>query len=142
MPFEIAETESKDNMPPTALLSYMRPKGRGKAVVKGGADYDRTKVKPKLIISVPTVLVIAKSPRFVLLIGTGAEAGKLRLRGVKDGTKNSVKPTEFKAHLLLRFGYVPKLGDDIFDGERCPLKRISDEEYEIDAPFLAGDGAK
>lgn len=140
MSFEIAETETKDNMPPTALLSYMRPKRTAKNPAKAG-DYDRSKVKPKLIITVPTSLFIAKSLRFQLLFGTGADAGKLRLKGVKDG-KHSVKPTEFKAHLLLRFGHVPKLGDEIFDGERCPLKRLSDEEYEIEAPFLKSGASK
>lgn len=135
MSFEIVETETKDNMPPTATLSYMRPKPRGKAA--GGA-YDRTKVKPKFVVSLPTVVCIAKSERFLLLIGTGADAGKIRIRGTKD--KKGVKPGEFKNHLLFRFGYVPKLGDDIFDSERCPLTRISDEEYEIDAPFLKADG--
>ena len=127
MPFEIVETETKDNMPPTATLSYMRSP---RASAKGGADAK----KPKLIVTLPTVICIAKSERFVLLFGTGADAGKIRIRGVKD--KKGVKPREFKAHLMFRFGFVPKLGEDIFDGERCKLTRISDEEYEIDAPFL------
>jgi len=99
-------------------------------------DFDRDKVKPRLAITLPTVVCIAKSERFVFLLGTGPDKGKVRIRGVgKD--KKGVKPHEFKSHLILRFGYVPKLGDEIFDGERCALRRISDEEYEIDAPFLA-----
>jgi hypothetical protein len=136
MPFEVLETESKDNMPPTALVSYMRPKGRAG---KNGAAYDRSKIKPRLTITVPTVICIAKSERFMLLLGTGSDKGKLRIKGTKD--KKGVKPTEFKSHFVMRFGHVPKFGDEIFDGERCPLRRLSDEEYEIDIPFELEAGA-
>jgi len=132
MPFEILDTETKDNMPPTATLSYMRSTRVGKN--GGGAG----KGKPKLIVTLPTIICIAKSERFVLLLGSGEDAGKLRIKGTKD--KRGVKPSNFKAHLMFRFGFVPKLGEDIFDGERCKLTRISDEEYEIDAPFLKADG--
>jgi hypothetical protein len=128
MPFDVIETETKDNMPPTALVSYMPYKGRtGKA---NGAD----KRRPRLTITLPTVVCIAKSDRFVLLLGSGADKGKMRVKGTKD--KKGVKPTEFKSFLVLRFGYVPKFGDDIFDGERCRISKINDEEYEIVTPFL------
>lgn len=131
MPFEIVETETKDTMPPTACLTYMRPKPRG------GKPMDREKVKPKLIVTLPTVICgVAKSERFVLLMGTGADAGKVRIKGVKKDTKGGIKPTEFKAHMMLRFGHVPKIGKAIFDQMHCPVKRITDEEFEIDAPFL------
>jgi hypothetical protein len=128
MPFEVVETETKDNMPPTALISYMRARR------KGGAEYDRNKVKPRLTITVPTSIFISKAERFLLLVGTGADAGKARIKATKD--KKGVKPSEFKAHLILRFGHVPKLGDEIFDGERCAIRRVSDDEYEIDATVL------
>lgn len=105
----------------------------------GGAakNYDREKVKPKLIVTLPTVVCgVAKSERFLFLLGTGADAGKIRIKGAKKDDKKAVKPSEFKSHLMLRFGHVPKLGNAIFDGMHCPVKRISDEEYEIEAPFL------
>ena len=35
---------------------------------------------------------------------------------------------------MFRFGYVPRLGDDIFDGEHRPIRKISDDEYEIVVP--------
>jgi hypothetical protein len=133
MPFEIVETETKDNMPPSALVSYMRPVRKGKA-----ADGDRSKVKPRLTITLPTVVCIAKSERFLLLLGSGEHAGKIRVKGTRD--KKGVKPTQFKSFLVLRFGHVPKLGFEIFDGERCKIVRIADEEYEIEAPFLAEAG--
>jgi hypothetical protein len=102
-----------------------------------GGGFDRSRVKPRLTITVPTVIVIAKSERFVLLMGSGGDAGKLRIKGTKE--KRGVVPSEFKHHLILRFGHVPKLGDEIFDGERCAIRKITDEEYEIACPFLAGD---
>ena len=133
MPFEIVETETKDNMPPTALISYMRPKR------KGGGEYDRSKVKPRLTVTLPTVVCgVAKSERFLFLLGSGTDAGKARIKGTKD--KKGVKPSEFKSHLVMRFGHVPKFGDDIFDGERCAVRKINDEEYEIDVPFLKAEG--
>lgn len=139
MPFEVLETQTKDNMPPTALISYMRP---GKK--KGGADFDRNKTKPRLSVTVPTSIFISKAEKFVLLVGTGADVGKARIRAAGKSDKAGIKPSEFKAHLILRFGYVPKLGDEIFDGERCDIRRISEDEYEIDAPVLkdAGKAAK
>lgn len=136
MPFEVLEMLTKETMPPMASLSYMRPQGRKSA--QGGA-YDRTKIKPRLLITLPTAIVIAKSPRFQVLFGTGADAGKLRVKGVKTG---GVKPSEFKTHLILRCGYAPRLGDDIFDKETCAIRRLSEEEYEIDCPFLKEEGDK
>lgn len=136
MPFELVEILTKDTMPPTACLTYMRPKGRG------GKPVDREKVKPKLIVTLPTVVCgVAKSERFLLLMGTGADAGKVRIKGTKKDDKKGVKPGEFKSHIMLRFGHVPKLGNAIFDQMHCPVRRINDEEYEIDAPFLVDDAA-
>lgn len=136
MPFDEVETETKDNMPPTALLSYMRPSR------KGGQEA-RNKGKPRLSITCPTTICgTSKSERHVLLVGTGADKGKLRVRAhdPKRDKGKGVKPTEFKKHFIWRFGYVPKLGDEIFDGERHPVTRISAEEFEIIVPesLLAG----
>jgi len=129
MPFEVVETVTKENMPPTVLISYMRPKRKGK-----DAECDRGKVKPKLTMTVPTSIFISKAETFLLLVGTGADAGKARIKASKD--KKAIKPSEFKSHLIFRFGFVPKLGDEIFDGERCAIRRLTDDEYEIDASVL------
>jgi hypothetical protein len=126
MPFEEIETVTKHNAPPTALVSYMRSK-RGKNA--------REEKKPNLTITMPTTICgVGKAEKHVLLLGTGGDVGKLRIKGVaKNATKNgAVKPREFKSHFIWRFGYVPKLGEEIFDAERCDVRKIGDDEFEID----------
>lgn len=127
MPFEELETITRDNQPPTALVSYMRSTGRG-----GVGKTDPAK-KPRLSITLPTSICgIGKLKKHQLLIGSGADKGKLRLKGVAAGKAGGVKPSEFKTHFIWRFGYVPKLGDEIFDGERCAVRKIGDDEFEVD----------
>lgn len=128
MSFENLETITKANMPPRAKLSYMRSTGRGK---NGGKHKDDA--KPQLIVSIPTTICgTAKAKSFVLLLGTGADKGKIRIKGAK--AKEGTEPKELMHTFVFRFGYVPKLGDDIFDGEHRPIRKISDDEFEIDVP--------
>lgn len=123
MPFETIETFTKTNMPPTAKISYMRR----------GSDPD---AKPQLVISIPTTVCgVAKAEKFVLMIGTGADLSKIRVRGLSIPGTEGIMPKELKNAFVFRFGYVPKLGDDIFDGERRPVKKITDDEFEITVPF-------
>lgn len=130
MPFEVLETQTKENMPPTASLSYLRAIRKGK---EGRAD----KIKPKLTVTLPTVICVSKCKKFRILVGTGQDRGKLRIEGLKPGIPGGVKGTDFKNHLVLRFGHVPKLGEEIFDGVRCPIVRIDDDTYEL---TLVDDG--
>ena len=89
--------------------------------------------KPQLIVSIPTTVCgTAKAKTFQLLLGSGADAGKLRIKGSK--TKEGIEPKELAHTFIWRFGYVPKLGDDHFDGEHRPVKKISDDEFEIEIP--------
>lgn len=132
MPFETVETFTKAKMPPSAKISYMRPTGRGANGGKAKAD-----AKPQLKITVPTTIAgVSKAETFILLVGTGEDAGKIRIRGLAPGQQNdaAVKPAELKHALVFRFGYVPRLGDDIFDGESRPVKKIGDDEFEITVP--------
>jgi hypothetical protein len=131
MPFENIETITKDNMPPTALISYMPTQRHGKNAGKVKKDS-----KPRLVITLPTTLCgTAKSDRWALLLGSGADKGKLRIKGTKSSpVKQGIKPTEMKNCFKWNFGFVPKLGEDHFDGERRPIKKISDDEFEIDVP--------
>jgi hypothetical protein len=125
MPFENLETITKANMPPLAKLSYLRKAGRG--------GKPKNDAKPQLIVSIPTTICgTAKAKSFVLLLGTGSDLGKLRVIGAK--AKEGVEPKELIHAFVFRFGYVPKLGDDIFDGGHHPVKKISDDEFEIDVP--------
>lgn len=110
-------------------MSYMR---------KGHADSkSRDDRKPSLTITVPTTLCgMSKSETFVLMIGSGDTAGKLRIKGevALKGDKKpmGVKPAQMKHAFRWNFGYVLRLGDDHFDGERCLVRKISDEEFELD----------
>ena len=133
MPFEVLETQTKGNEPPMASLSYMRH-------VRKGKEIDRGKVKPKLIITLPTVICISKKKRFYILVGTGQDCGKIRVVGTNEERKG-VKPSEFKSFLVLRFGYVPALGDEIFDGAKCDILRVDEDTCEIDAGVLFKDAA-
>jgi hypothetical protein len=128
VPFEEVETITRHNAPPQAKLSYMKTGHKDSA--------GRELKKPTLMITLPTTICgISKSETFRLLIGTGEDAGKVLLRGDLMGHgKGGVKPTQHAHHFKFNFGYVPKLGDDIFDGEHRPVKKISDEEFEIEVP--------
>jgi len=130
MPFENLETITKQNMPPRAKLSYMPTQGRGKNGGKARGD-----AKPQLIISIPTTVCgTTKAKAFTLLLGSGADRGKLRVKGVKKDAGGGIEPKELMHASVFRFGYVPKLGDDHFDGEHRPVRKISDDEFEIDIP--------
>lgn len=137
MPFEEIETITRGNEPPSAKITYLRGAHKGSKNVEGK--------KPKLVITVPTTICgVSKSEKFALLIGTGSDAGKLLIRGAnKNGTKNAhVEPTQHKHYFRFNFGFVPKLGDDIFDGGAVPVRRLSYEEFEITVPKSWFEGAK
>lgn len=130
MPFDEVEIITRENEPPTALVTYMRPARKAAK----GENYDRTGVRPRLYITIPTTICgAAKSKKFKLMLGSGADKGKARIMG-DDGAKIGVKPHEFKYAFRFNFGYVPKFGDDIFDDERVPVRRISAEVFEFDLP--------
>ncbi len=128
MPFETLQTITKDNQPPTAKLSYLRPKDR-----KTGQSKRDSKPNLKITIA-STVCGTSKSELYELLLGTGADAGKIRVKGID--TKRSpkkghgVKVKQLMHAFVWDFGYVPKLGEDIFE-DRCEVTKIGDEEYEI-----------
>lgn len=135
MPFEELETITKHNQPLRASISYMRQ-------VRKDKEHLRGQIKPKLIITVPTAIFISRAERFKLLLGTGEDSNKIRLRAVpgKD-PKVGLKPSEFKSYLIFRCGYVPAFGDEIFDNVECQIKRVSDDEYELDVPVDLKDAA-
>lgn len=130
MPFETLETITKQNMPPSAKLSYMPPPGpRGKNGGKLARD-----PKLQLIVSIPTTVCgTSKAKTFVLALGTGKDAGKLRVVGCAKNEKG-VEPRQLMHTFVFRFGFVPKLGEDHFDGEHRPVRKIGDDEFEIDVP--------
>jgi hypothetical protein len=127
MPFEELETETKANMPPMASLSYLTGKRKD--------SKNKGIMKPKLIVSLPTSIVISKCEKFVIQIGTGQDFGKLRIVGLQKGVPGKgVSPTDFKAHIMLRFGHVPCFGDEIWDGVQVPIVRVDDDIYDLTVP--------
>lgn len=130
MPFEIVETVTKANSPPLATMTYMRS-----SRTKGG------KSQPRLTITIPTTVCgVSKSDYFILMIGNGDDAGKVLLVGErsllfpKKPSGSQVKVAQLKHAFRWCFGFVPLLGEDIFDGERFPVKRNEDETFEITTP--------
>ena len=68
----------------------------------------------------------------MLQVGTGAQKGILRIKCVAKGVPGAVaKGSDFKNHVKLKFGFVPKFGDECFDGVKCPFVRVDDDTYEI-----------
>lgn len=130
MPFEDLDTITRHNQPPTATISYVVAQRNGKA---------KADKKPKLTISIPTTICgTSKAKTFKLQIGTGAHAGKLRIVGVPDKAKGAaadgVEPSQHAHFFRWNFGFVPKLGEDQFEGEKRPVTKISDDEFEVDVP--------
>ncbi|MGA9855080.1 MAG: hypothetical protein WBR29_07385 [Gammaproteobacteria bacterium] len=124
MPFEVAEIETGPMKQIRASVRYMRHHSK-KSGPKG---------LPLLLVSVPTAVVISKAEYFQLLVGTVGDVQKLRIKGVKVKA-GGVKPTEFHHHLMLRFGHIKQYGEEIFDTTYCPIRRINDDEYEIELPM-------
>ena len=65
----------------------------------------------------------------VLLVGSGADAGQIRIRGVKDDS--GIEPKQLMHAFVFRFGFVPRLGEDSFE-DRRPVRKIGDDLFEID----------
>jgi hypothetical protein len=140
MPFEELETITKANAPPEATVTYDFAQKKG--------TVRKADKKPRLTISIPTTVCgIAKSKAFKLLLGSGEDAGKLLIRGelfyrtakeAQDGKKpvpGAVAPSEHAHFLRFNFGFVPKLGEEeTFEAQRCPVRKVSDEEFEITVP--------
>lgn len=125
MPFEDLDTVTRHNQPPQATVSYCttdRSKKSGK--------------QPRLTISIPTTLCCtSKAKTFKLQLGTGDQAGKLRVVGVADKAKTQgVEPSQHAHFFRWNFGFVARLGEEQFEGQKRPVKKISDDEFEIDVP--------
>lgn len=132
MAFETLEVIGKHNEPPTAKVTYLR----GIRAPKPGkpARPADERVKPRLWISIPTTLCgTAKAKAFELQLGSGPDLGKVRVTGCKSGSKGGVEPHELMNAFIFKFGYVPRLGDDIFE-DRYPVRKITEDVFEIDMP--------
>lgn len=129
MPFNEEETFTKHNVEPLARWVYEVGGHAGKPKKNGK--------KPQLYISIPTAVCgVCKAKKFALLIGTGEDAGKVRVRGIEAGKeqRHHIPPTEHQHFLKFNFGYVPKLGMTAFDGGHVPVKRLDDNNFELTVP--------
>ncbi|WP_316214331.1 hypothetical protein [Bradyrhizobium sp. SZCCHNR2032] len=128
MSFIEIEFIPRGNEAPQAKLSYLRPKKRDGSNKPGA--------KPELRITIPTAICgAAKAEHFTLKVGAGDSAGKVRVAAAaKMGT--GIKPSELKHVFVFKFGYVPQLGEDIFDDERCAVRKIDADTFELDVGKL------
>ena len=124
MPFNDLNTVTKQSAP-CATISYSN-----KVLKTGRAKNDKT---PQLTISIAAAICCEpKAKAFKLQIGSGKDAGKLRIIGLPE-EMSGVNPRRGRCWRW-NFGFVPKLGDDQFQGEKRPVRKIGDDEFEIDVP--------
>lgn len=128
MPFEAIEFVTKHNAPPQASISYERPERHTKKGVSTGK-------RPRLMISIPTTLSgVTKKEHFMLCVGTGKDAGKARITGQNVKNTKTTKRKDWSNATTWDFGYVPMLGMDAAAKEFVAVRKISDDEFEIDLP--------
>jgi hypothetical protein len=128
MPFEPVEVVNKHNRPPQASISYERAERK----TRKGLTKSKT---PHLMISIPTTISgVSKKKFFMLQLGTGEDAGKARISGRAAATKHTVERRDLMHATTFDFGFVPMLGDDAAAKEFVGVRKISDDEFEIDLP--------
>lgn len=128
MPFQPVEVVNKYNKPPQASISYER---RERQTKKGVSKAKR----PTLLVAIPTALCgTSKKEHWMLQVGTGEDAGKARIVGVAKGGKHVSKSRDTMHSMNIDFGYVPLLGEDAAAKDYCAVRKISEDEYEIDLP--------
>jgi hypothetical protein len=86
------------------------------------------------MISIATTICgTSKAEAFKLQIGSGEDRGKLRIVGLPADAPGVI-PTQHAHFFKWNFGFVPRLGEDEFEGERRPVRKIADDEFEIEVP--------
>lgn len=133
--FTDVETFTRHNAQPIATISYSVSRHKG--------NLARSNKQPKLTISIPTTICgTSKAKAFKLQLGRGDSLGKLRIVGIDAKAKTpGVEPSQHAHFFRWNFGFVPILGEDKFEGEKRPVRKISDDEFEIDVPpsWFEGD---
>ena len=130
MPFETLESFTKKNAPPTAKISYLMP------TIREGKR-QKPDAQPSLKIWLPTTICgVSKSETFVMQLGSGPDAGKLRIVGtdsMRTKPEGAITPRQLAHSFGFTFGYVPRLGDSTFEADAA-VKKISDEVFELSVP--------
>lgn len=137
MPFEPVTVVNKHNRPPQASISYERSQRQTKkGMVRGKL--------PSLVIAIPTTLSGAtKKQHFMLTRGTGKDAGKARITGQNAANGHTVGRKDRINCTMFDFGFVPLLGEGAAAQEHVAVRKVSDDEFEIDLPawFSADEAA-
>lgn len=124
MPFEAVATEPRVARQARPSISYMRQSSEHRAIKNR---------LPRLNVSIPRAVLGAFKPNgtttYEFHIGTGKDVGKARIVPGKNG----VRALQMKHCVGFRFGYVPKLGDEIADREYVEGRPV-EGGYEIDLP--------
>lgn len=135
MAFQVAEVEVKKSSVPIACISYMRPLIRGKKGGQPGAGRHAPGARPVLRISMPIIIcAVSKKKQFQLELGTGTDYRKARIVGTNAANKHTVEPSQLKHTWIFKFGFLPSLGMDAWDGEHALITRIDDNTFEFDLP--------
>jgi hypothetical protein len=126
MPFDDVDTITRDNKRPMATISY--------SVMRREGSPARNDRMPSLKIAIPTTICgTSKAKTFKMQIGSGEHYGKLRIVGVAADA-SGVEPSQHAHFFRWNFGFVPRLGEDKFSGEKRPVRKIDDDTFEIDVP--------
>lgn len=127
MPFETLETVSRRLPRSSGSISYRRVRGS-----KGHRP------QPRLIISIPKTLAADFKTRdgdtYALLLGSGDDAGKARIRRDAKGTGRC---TPLQHTFMFNFGFVPYLGTSAGDREPLQVRAITGKDgsgFEFDLP--------
>lgn len=126
MPFEQLETSPRPSHVKSGTISY-----KGGKYKKG----DRAKVLPKLTIGISATVCgpyfNPQGVKFGLLIGTGDEKGKARIQPVEKG---GITPSVTHGGCVIRFGYIPSLGEDEAAKEDLDIKLVGTNTFEFVLP--------
>lgn len=117
---------------------------RGQRDERATISYRRTKIKgarltprPVLWVGIPKTACAGfsadKQQRFEIALGHGADAGKLRI-APSAATWEGVKARHLRGGLVIRFGFVPMLGEAIGKIERVPVEPIAGDGFLLALP--------
>lgn len=124
MPFENLEFVKGQSKSLRASISYKRQRTKNQDIL------------PRLTIGIPGSIVGDKKPEpsqaFALQLGSGKDAGRLRIVPVSGG---GVRARSIRSGLTFFFGHIPLLGADAAEKEFVEARALPDGKgFELDLP--------